>query len=56
MADPHRVLRRRRGPLQLALGGVLVALVLAVEVEAEQAASLVALGCQDGQGFHFSRP
>jgi EAL domain-containing protein (putative c-di-GMP-specific phosphodiesterase class I) len=22
----------------------------------EQAASLVALGCRDGQGFHFSRP
>jgi diguanylate cyclase (GGDEF)-like protein/PAS domain S-box-containing protein len=29
--DPGRVLRRRRGPLQLALGGVLVALVLVVE-------------------------
>jgi diguanylate cyclase (GGDEF)-like protein/PAS domain S-box-containing protein len=24
--------------------------------EAEQAASLVTLGCRDGQGFHFSRP
>src|SRR5829696_7926021 len=32
MADPHRVLRRRRGPLQLALGGVLVALIVVVEV------------------------
>jgi hypothetical protein len=31
-ADPGRVLRRRRGPLQLALGGVLVALILVVEV------------------------
>ena len=30
--DPGRVLRRRRGPLQLALGGVLVALILVVEV------------------------
>jgi diguanylate cyclase (GGDEF)-like protein/PAS domain S-box-containing protein len=29
--DPGRVLRRRRGPLQLALGGVLVALILVVE-------------------------
>jgi diguanylate cyclase (GGDEF)-like protein/PAS domain S-box-containing protein len=29
--DPGRVLRRRRGPLQLVLGGVLVALVLVVE-------------------------
>jgi len=24
--------------------------------EAEQAASLVTLGCRDGQGFHFARP
>jgi PAS domain S-box-containing protein len=32
MADPHRVLRRRRGLLQLALGGVLVALIVVVEV------------------------
>jgi hypothetical protein len=31
MADPHRVLRRRRGPVQLALGVVLVVLVLVVE-------------------------
>ena len=31
-ADPGRVLRRRRGPLQLALGGVLVVLILVVEV------------------------
>jgi diguanylate cyclase (GGDEF)-like protein/PAS domain S-box-containing protein len=31
-ADPVRVLRRRRSPLQLALGGVLVALILVVEV------------------------
>src|ERR687896_962197 len=31
-ADPARVLRRRRSPLVLALGGVLVALVLVVEV------------------------
>jgi diguanylate cyclase (GGDEF)-like protein/PAS domain S-box-containing protein len=30
--DPARVLRRRRSPLALALGGVLVALVLVVEV------------------------
>jgi diguanylate cyclase (GGDEF)-like protein/PAS domain S-box-containing protein len=30
--DPGRVLRRRRSPLQLALGGVLVVLVLVVEV------------------------
>jgi PAS domain S-box-containing protein len=30
--DPGRVLRRRRGPLQFALGGVLVALILVVEV------------------------
>jgi hypothetical protein len=30
-ADPGRVLRRRRGPLQLALGGVLVVLILVVE-------------------------
>jgi hypothetical protein len=30
--DGQRVLRRRRGPLQLALGGVLVVLVLVVEV------------------------
>ena len=30
--DPGRVLRRRRGPLQLALGGVLVVLILVVEV------------------------
>ena len=30
--DDQRVLRRRRGPLQLALGGVLVVLVLVVEV------------------------
>src|SRR4029453_22915 len=37
MADPHRVLRRRRGPLQLALGGVLVALVLVVELLIVQA-------------------
>ena len=32
MPDPARVLRRRRSPLALALGGVLVALVLVVEV------------------------
>jgi hypothetical protein len=32
MADPHRVLRRRRGPLQLALGVVLVALIVVVEM------------------------
>ena len=37
MADPHRVLRRRRGPLQLALGGVLVALIVVVEVLTFQA-------------------
>ena len=24
--------------------------------EAEQAASLVTLGCREGQGFHFARP
>jgi hypothetical protein len=30
--DPARVLRRRRSPLVLALGGVLVALILVVEV------------------------
>ena len=30
--DPSRVLRRRRSPLVLALGGVLVTLVLVVEV------------------------
>jgi diguanylate cyclase (GGDEF)-like protein/PAS domain S-box-containing protein len=30
--DPGRVLRRRRGPLQLALGGVLVVLILVVEM------------------------
>jgi hypothetical protein len=30
--DPGRVLRRRRGPLQFILGGVLVALILVVEV------------------------
>ena len=30
--DPARVLRRRRSPLVFALGGVLVALVLVVEV------------------------
>ena len=30
--DPGRVLRRRRGPLQFALGGVLVVLILVVEV------------------------
>ena len=32
MADQHLVLRRRRGPLQTALGGVLVVLILVVEV------------------------
>src|SRR5829696_2882775 len=32
MADPHLVLRRRRSPLQLALGGVLVALIVVIEV------------------------
>jgi diguanylate cyclase (GGDEF)-like protein/PAS domain S-box-containing protein len=32
MADQHLVLRRRRGPLQMALGGVLVVLILVVEV------------------------
>jgi diguanylate cyclase (GGDEF)-like protein/PAS domain S-box-containing protein len=32
MADQQLVLRRRRGPVQLALGGVLVVLVLVVEV------------------------
>jgi len=32
MADPHRVLRRRRSPLALALGAVLVALVVVVEL------------------------
>jgi diguanylate cyclase (GGDEF)-like protein/PAS domain S-box-containing protein len=32
MADPGRVLRRRRSPLQLALGGTLIALILVVEV------------------------
>ena len=32
MPDPARALRRRRSPLVLALGGVLVALVLVVEV------------------------
>jgi diguanylate cyclase (GGDEF)-like protein/PAS domain S-box-containing protein len=30
--DPGRVLRRRRSPLQLALGGALIALILVVEV------------------------
>src|SRR6266508_1211700 len=30
--DPGRVLRRRRSPLQLALGGTLIALILVVEV------------------------
>ena len=30
--DPARVLRRRRSPLVLALGGMLVALVVVVEV------------------------
>jgi diguanylate cyclase (GGDEF)-like protein/PAS domain S-box-containing protein len=35
--DDQRVLRRRRGPLQLALGGVLVVLVLVVEVLIVQA-------------------
>jgi diguanylate cyclase (GGDEF)-like protein/PAS domain S-box-containing protein len=32
MADPHRVLRRRRSPLAVALGAVLVALVVVVEL------------------------
>ena len=32
MPDPARVLRRRRSPLVLALGGVLVVLVVVVEV------------------------
>jgi len=32
MADQHLVLRRRRGPLQMALGGVLVVLILVVEL------------------------
>ena len=32
MADQHLVLRRRRSPLQMALGGVLVVLILVVEV------------------------
>ena len=32
MADQHLVLRRRRGPVQMALGGVLVVLILVVEV------------------------
>ena len=35
--DPGRVLRRRRSPLQLALGGVLVVLILVVEVMILQA-------------------
>ena len=30
--DPGRVLRRRRSPLQFALGGVLVVLVVVVEL------------------------
>ena len=32
MADQHLVLRRRRSPLQMALGGVLVVLILVVEM------------------------
>src|SRR5919112_1826892 len=41
MADPHRVLRRRLGPLQLALGVMLVVLVLVVEALILQAYSNV---------------